>query len=1180
MTELNYKTSCFSVARCAALAMSVVLASCSGGGGSALDPLSGPAGTNNPPRAFNVQTQAQPGNDLILRVLDTSLDRDGDSLKIVYVTQPAHGTVTIEDNGTPGDFSDDYLRYVCDDVFVGVVSFQYTISDGKNGRATGVIQITVGNPLNNLPLTVDDAVTTAMNTPVAIEVLANDSDPDGDSLTIGSFTTAINGAVAHDDRSTADPGDDWLVYTPAPGFTGIDTFSYSASDGTDSAPGIVTVTVGVPVATETVCGIVMKGALRGALVSLLPVDATGNPAGAAVAQAITDSTGRWCADVPLPRGNLLVRSSGGGFDDETDTAGNRSIVLNAGEGLETYLPGNESFVSLNVFTNAILEKSRNTAGSGSFAGIFAADRVFYRTAFGWPADLLATTPSDAAALDPADPETARIYGMALGGVANVINDVAVRFARSQMTFEMIRAVIVDLSDCVLDGYHFVGATRTPVVFSLSGTPTNLPTDLDLNLSILRFRNNNLSEFGGTPLAQIEGSVCLGAADDDDTVAPVFIPDPLADLSIRATGPLTDLLAVTPVPLASDNIDPSPDVQAIAITTASGTPVPLGSPNVPPGSYDITWQASDSASTPNTTVTVQRVTILANDTGTVVLEPASFVPGTALSVTVSDADHDVDGATADTVSVVISNLATLETETVVLTETGPATAVFNATLDTLFGTSPGLDNDALLVVEAGQTVEARYDDALDISGNPAVATDQSDVDGGFDGSITMSPASIVPGDTLTITVTDTDLDTDPGLAETLDITVTEGAESETVTLTETTPNSGIFSASLPTQFGTAGNSEDGIVDVQAGNTIVASYDDVLLGNGGSATVSDSSAVGGGTDGSATLAPDPVVVGDLLMLSVTDPDLNTNPAVAETVNVSVSDGVETETVLLTETAANTGVFSGSLPTQFGTAGPDEDGILDVQDSQTITLTYLDALTLIGNSVTRTDASAVNGGTSGTIVLDPDPVVLGDSLLITVSDIDLDTNPGLAENATATVINTVTGEAESVLLTETGINTGVFTGSLPTQLGAGPGPDNNGVLDAQVNQQLEARYDDAFTDTGGTATVTDAVMTTGGIDGTITITPANIVPGDTLTITVDDADLDTNPGVAETVDITVTEGAETETVTLTETTPNSGVFSASLPTQFGTAGNNEDGIVDVQNGSTVVASYDDALTGIGGT
>ncbi|NNF17099.1 MAG: Ig-like domain-containing protein, partial [Gammaproteobacteria bacterium] len=621
MTDNTYKILLLAFARAAIVAFAAFSASCGGDRSSSVQTNAADDPANRAPQAVNIQAQVLPASEIVLRVLGTSFDPDGDDLQIVYVTQPEHGVVHIENNNTPEDSSDDYLRYVSDTSYVGIAEFQYAIGDGRNGRSAGTVEITIGSGANNAPLASDDETVTAIDTAVSIDVLANDLDPDGDLISIERFSPPVMGTATHNDAGTpGDSTDDTLMYMPPAGFAGIDTFNYFVSDGEYTAQAVVTVLVGAQQPTETVCGIVLKGALRGALVQLFPIDASGMPAGPAVAQAITENDGTWCADVPLPRSALLIRASGGEFYDETSTIDATTIVLATDEFLETALPPTENYASVNVYTNAILEKSRTAASAGGFLEIFAINRVYYRQAFNWNFDLLSTRPSDAAALNPADPEPARVYGMALGGIANVVNNVAVQFAQPHMTYEMIRAIVIDLTDCLLDGYYYEGDIRTRISFDLHGMPRLVPDNLDLNLAILRFRNNHVTEFTGTPLAQIDGSVCFGNDVNDDITAPVFVAATLADFSTPATGPMTNLLAVVPVPLAHDNIDPDPAVVAVAIQTSAGVPVPLENPQVPPGEYDITWRASDSAGVPNTTERIQRVIITSNATGAIELQP--------------------------------------------------------------------------------------------------------------------------------------------------------------------------------------------------------------------------------------------------------------------------------------------------------------------------------------------------------------------------------------------------------------------------------------------------------------------------------------------------------------------------------------------------------------------------------
>lgn len=93
---------------------------------------------------------------------------------------------------------------------------------------------------NTAPSAVDDSATTEQDAAVDIDVLANDSDADGDVLTVTSVTDPVNG-IATDD------GNGIITYAPDPGFAGIDSFDYTISDGSgDLTEATVTVTVETP----------------------------------------------------------------------------------------------------------------------------------------------------------------------------------------------------------------------------------------------------------------------------------------------------------------------------------------------------------------------------------------------------------------------------------------------------------------------------------------------------------------------------------------------------------------------------------------------------------------------------------------------------------------------------------------------------------------------------------------------------------------------------------------------------------------------------------------------------------------------------------------------------------------------------------------------------------------------
>ena len=91
-------------------------------------------------------------------------------------------------------------------------------------------------PTNDPPIAEDDVDQTTEDTPVEIDVLANDDDPDDDPLTVQAVSQPANGAVVNEGRR--------VVYTPDPDYHGTDEFTYTVSDGEGgTATATVTVTV-------------------------------------------------------------------------------------------------------------------------------------------------------------------------------------------------------------------------------------------------------------------------------------------------------------------------------------------------------------------------------------------------------------------------------------------------------------------------------------------------------------------------------------------------------------------------------------------------------------------------------------------------------------------------------------------------------------------------------------------------------------------------------------------------------------------------------------------------------------------------------------------------------------------------------------------------------------------------
>lgn len=177
------------------------------------------------PLAVN-DSVSTPKNQVITfdpRVNDTTLD--GYALSIASVSTPAHGSLAINSGVA--------LTYTPVNNYAGADSFTYTVSDGNGGSSTATVSMRVSGP----PKATNDAKTAQENTPYTFDPRTNDSDPNGDPITILSATGGANGTVVVNSGST-------LTYTPQANYRGGDTFTYTITDGLDgSATATVTMTV-------------------------------------------------------------------------------------------------------------------------------------------------------------------------------------------------------------------------------------------------------------------------------------------------------------------------------------------------------------------------------------------------------------------------------------------------------------------------------------------------------------------------------------------------------------------------------------------------------------------------------------------------------------------------------------------------------------------------------------------------------------------------------------------------------------------------------------------------------------------------------------------------------------------------------------------------------------------------
>ena len=190
-----------------------------------------PADGNDAPVLVDDSALTDEDTAVVVDVLGNDSDPEGDPLTVTDTTEPATGSVMINADGT--------VTYTPNTGFIGTDSFEYTVTDGQGNLSTATVTVTVADPADNLPaMLVDDAAETDEDTAVVIDVLGNDSDPEGDALTVTDTTEPANGSVVINADGT-------VTYTPDAGFAGEDTFEYSVEDeGGNISTATVTVTVG------------------------------------------------------------------------------------------------------------------------------------------------------------------------------------------------------------------------------------------------------------------------------------------------------------------------------------------------------------------------------------------------------------------------------------------------------------------------------------------------------------------------------------------------------------------------------------------------------------------------------------------------------------------------------------------------------------------------------------------------------------------------------------------------------------------------------------------------------------------------------------------------------------------------------------------------------------------------
>ncbi|EIA1493776.1 tandem-95 repeat protein, partial [Vibrio parahaemolyticus] len=181
---------------------------------------------NDAPNAENDVITTEEDTAVTIDVLVNDSDVEGDALSIQSASVPKEqGTVEVVDGK---------LVFTPAENFNGEATISYIVTDGDLTDEAKV-SVTV-TPVNDSPVAVDDTTSIQEDTAVTIDVLTNDTDVDGDKLSIES-------ASVPKEQGTVEVVDGKLVFTPAENFNGHAEITYTVTDGELTDEAKVTVTV-------------------------------------------------------------------------------------------------------------------------------------------------------------------------------------------------------------------------------------------------------------------------------------------------------------------------------------------------------------------------------------------------------------------------------------------------------------------------------------------------------------------------------------------------------------------------------------------------------------------------------------------------------------------------------------------------------------------------------------------------------------------------------------------------------------------------------------------------------------------------------------------------------------------------------------------------------------------------
>ncbi|GIX06480.1 MAG: hypothetical protein KatS3mg115_0883 [Candidatus Poribacteria bacterium] len=586
------------------------------------------------------------------------------------------------------------------------------------------------------------------------------------------------------------------------------------------------------------------------------------------------------------------------------------------------------------------------------------------------------------------------------------------------------------------------------------------------------------------------------------------------------------------------------------------------------------------------------------------EAVLFRAGTPLIVALQDEDLNRNPSEPDRTTVLVRAERTGDRLELDLAEAEPDSGQLLGLVETRYGETADPEN-AVLEVVGNDRVWVEYVDALQGSGAtrvPVVAEGRVAV--GNDGTLAFVGADytrvvsrVNPTDVLFLRVEDPD---ESGERVPIQLSASQTGDRETVWLQQASGVGVLYVGSVPTAYGREAVAGDGVLHVVGGDRIQAFYTDALRASGETdRTVVAQVTVNVGADGvlevyRPVLGGSPVPVGPLfragetLLIEVRDPDLNALSEVIEQTTVQVWDRSTGDRldVPLRETSGNSGIFQGTLITEYHTSAL-RDAVLQVSQDSVVTVQYVDAIRSTGAvQVPIQRHLGLELGTRGELhllTLDGSRELAtfgpGDSILVRVVDRDLNQDARFAETASVWVEGSRWGDALELPLRETGPNTGVFEARLVAERTADADRVRRDDLVLQVGdgEVVTVVYVDALDKTGepNVAYARRVVFSTGS-ERTLLLTDAAgrerglFRAGETLFLELrDPLRLISTQLPSPVVEVSGSRTGDRLSLTLEPDPQEPGRYLGQFPTAYGVAAR-ENAVLEVQGGEEVFVRY----------